>query len=117
MRTRNLKALAEDYEEGYDEAMIEDLAVVLKEDCKISAPLLAEVLDFIDGNEVDSVKNWEIPDKMGEITLTEDDFEEIYTIINDVWETADPAEWGMEQAVSALEDIADQKYEQWRDER
>lgn len=87
MRTRDMKALAEEYEEQYDEAMIDDLKDAIN--------------DYLDGLPADTVN----PDTMYEIV--------------EAWSNALPEVWSWchDQVQSDIDDYADAKHEQMRDER
>lgn len=87
MRTRDIKARAEEYEEQYDEAMIDDLKDAIN--------------DYLDGLSADSVS----PDTIYEIV------EEWNNILPDVWD------WCHDQVQSDIDSYEDAKYEQMRDER
>jgi len=83
MRTNQLKALAEDYLQEYDEAMIEDLLQIAK--------------DELEGMTVEEID------------------EDFWLGIFQSWNPQDPDEWAYEKVQSHLDDIGDQKYQEWKE--
>jgi nitrate reductase assembly molybdenum cofactor insertion protein NarJ len=85
MRTRDLKALAEEKLDGYDEAMIDDLLTAFKHE--------------LDGQVVEDVNE-----------------EWIVEIFSNWQETTPlPFDWAYDEVQSELDDIGDQKYQEWKE--
>ncbi len=87
MRTNKMKQMAEDYLDEYNDAMIDNL--------------LSDIKDYLVG-----------------LTAEDIDATEVYELVED-WEAKrpEPYDWALEQVDNAIEDIADQKYQQMKDER
>ena len=87
MRTNQLKARVETFEDQYDEAMIDDLKEVIN--------------NLLDDQSVDDI-----------------DLDEIYVEMQ-AWDSKRPTmwDWCFDQVQSELDDIGDQKYQAYKDER
>ncbi len=87
MRTNKMKQMAEDYLGEYDATMLYEL--------------LDDIKDYLIGFTADDV-----------------DATEVYELVED-WEAKRPEQydWALDQVNNAIEDIADQKYQQMKDER
>ncbi len=87
MKTRDIKARAEELLEGYDEAMIEDLVFM--------------ITDEVDGMVVEDI---------------DDDFI-LGLLSNWKGQLQDPGEWAFDAVQSEIETIEDQRYEEAKDQQ
>ena len=87
LRTRDLKALAEQELESYDDEMIEELT--------------NQLIDYLDGISIEEIDATEVYDL---IEAWETDL-------------PDPGEWAFSQVESKIDDYNDQAYNQMKEER